>query len=75
MAIEIIRRHHCECWVVDRPQMAGKCLSMEKKDCTPTELGDGSAQVISSYLPLHACEVLLLVPLLVLVLVLVLVLC
>ena len=56
---------------VDRPQMAGKCLSLERKDFTPTSLGDGSAQVISSYLPAHACEVLVLV-LLVLVLVLVL---
>lgn len=59
---------------VNRPQMAGKCLSLERKDFTPTGLGDGSAQVISSYLPIHACEVLVLVLMLVPVLVLVLVL-
>lgn len=55
---------------VNRPQMAGKCLILERKDFT--SLGDGSAQVISSYLPAHACEVLVLVLMLVLVLALVL---
>lgn len=33
----------------------------ERKDFTPTWQDDGSAQVISSYMPTHACEVLVLV--------------